>query len=65
MKNKNTGKNSGPKGFSNTKPPARDKLDSRGDLEINETPSGNNKKPLKSGFKTAHNDQQGSKPWKE
>jgi hypothetical protein len=64
MKNNSKEKKSAPKGFSNSKPPARDKLDSRGDLEINEKPSGNNKKPVKIGFKTEHNDPQGSTPGK-
>ena len=49
------------KGFTNSKPPARDKLDDRGDLEINEQPSGNNKKPMKIGEKNEHNDPQGTR----
>lgn len=49
-----------PKGFKNSRPPARDKLDSRGDLELNEQP-GNNKKELKIGEKNEHNDTQGKR----
>ena len=64
MKNNNTGKKTGAKGFTNSKPPARDKLDSRRDLEINDTPAGHNEKPLKKGSKNEHNDPQGNRPVK-
>lgn len=61
MKNPASPRNNSKKGFSNSKPPARDKLDSRGDLEINEQPSGNNKKELKIGEKNEYNDPQGTR----
>ncbi len=60
MKNPASPRNNSKKGFSNSKPPAEDKLDSRGDLEINEQPSGNNKKELKIGEKNEYNDPQGA-----
>lgn len=49
------------KGFTNSKPPARDKLDSRGDLEMNENPGVYNKKELKIGKKNKDNDPQGTR----
>lgn len=61
MKNVSQIKQDQKKGFTNSKPPARDKLDARGDLEINEQPSGNNKKELKIGEKNEHNDTQGTR----
>ncbi len=61
MKNAHQKRNIDQKGFSNSKPPARDKLDSRGDLEINENAGVTNKKPLKIGVKTALNDPQGTR----
>ncbi len=61
MKNAHQTKNIDQKGFKNSKPPARDKLDPRGDLEINENPGVVNKKQLRNGVKTEENDPQGTR----
>lgn len=61
MKNNVQIKQDQKKGFSNSKPPARDKLDSRVDLEINENPAVHNKKELKIGIKDKDNDPQGTR----
>lgn len=47
------------------KPEVRDNLDSRGDLELNDQPSGHNKKELHKGVKNEHNDPQGRKSTKK
>ncbi|PVD49851.1 hypothetical protein DC498_23110 [Terrimonas sp.] len=61
MKNVAQVKQDQKKGFSNSRPPARDKLDSRGDLEINENPAVHNKKKLRKGVKDKNNDPQGTR----
>lgn len=50
------------RGSNRARPETRDNLDHRGDLELNEDPSGNNKKELHIGHKDEHNDSQASKP---
>ncbi len=49
------------------RPENKDNLDSRGDLELNEKPSGHNKKATHQGddAKNEHNDKQGSHPTKK
>jgi hypothetical protein len=49
-------------GSNQHRPDNKDNLDSRGDLEINEEPSGNNEKELHIGKKNKHNDPQGESP---
>ena len=56
----NTHKQQG--GNNRHRPENKDNLDSRGDLELNEDPSGNNEKPLNIGHKNKHNDPQGERP---
>lgn len=57
----NTHKQQG--GNNRHRPENKDNLDSRGDLELNETPSGNNEKDdLHIGKKNKHNDPQGEQP---
>jgi len=46
------------------KPEIRDNLDSRENLEINDTKSGHNKKEVHDGEKTEQNDKRGSKQGK-
>jgi len=41
------------------RPDVRDNLDSRGDLELNDEPTGHNEKELHIGKKNEHNDPQG------
>ena len=49
-------------GSNSHRPDNKDNLDSRGDLEINDQPSGHNEKELHIGTKNEHNDSQASKP---
>lgn len=56
----NTHKQQG--GNNRHRPENKDNLDSRGDLELNDQPSGNNEKELHVGHKNKHNDPQGERP---
>lgn len=46
------------------RPENKDNLDSRDNLELNDTKSGHNKKELHIGHKDEHNDKRGSRPKK-
>ena len=56
----NTHKQQG--GNNRHRPENKDNLDSRGDLELNEEPTGHNEKELRIGKKNEHNDPQGESP---